>query len=31
VIPVRGMVLDLSSREDVARVARALEGRVVDF
>ena len=29
VVPVRGPVLDLSRREDVAAVARALEGRVV--
>jgi dTDP-glucose pyrophosphorylase len=31
VIPVRGVVLDLSSRADVAHVARALEGRVVEL
>ena len=29
VVPVRGPVLDLSRREDVAAVARALEGKAV--
>lgn len=31
VLPVRGRVLDLSSRDDVANVARALDGRQVEL